>query len=458
MPTANRVIPQPRLHRSRLALQPGHVKAPVQHVRRWWRIIGSAAALWVVSVASLVTVLAVPAYFPIDLGTLGGATSYAFSMSDDGVVVGNSQAANSAFSRAFRWTREGGMQDLGTLGGDFSLATAVSEKGVVVGASGTANANSHAFVWTKKAGMVDLGTLPGLFSQSYATGVSKSTLVIGFSSKTVDDFATHGFAWTRAEGMVDIGTFGGDTYPNAVNKAGLVVGTSYTQGNAGSRPFAWTEFGGMVDLGTLGGNFGEALSVSDSGMIVGYSYTAGPVSYPHPFAWTDATGMIDLGTLRNGNGGYALAANDDGVVVGYTSTVGNEVLRAFKWTLAEGMIDLGTLSGNDSYATGVSSDGLIVGNNVTPDGQGLQGFAWTQADGLVGLGGATYSQVGSVTGNGSVYGFSYDAGGAPHATVWRRDPRCSQPTEPSRDKHGRSRCSMVFDQKTAIGAAPAAEQ
>jgi probable HAF family extracellular repeat protein len=314
------------------------------------------------------------------------------------------------------------MEDLGTLGGESSLATAVSEKGVVVGAGATAHASSHAFVWTDKAGMVDLGALPGSFSNSYATGVSKNALVIGFSWKTSEDFATHGFAWTRAHGMVDIGTFGGDTYPNAVSSGGLVVGTSYTVGNAASRPFAWTQSGGLVDLGTFGGPFGEAISVSDTGMVVGYSYTAGDVSYPHPFAWTEATGMIDLGTLGSGNGGYAVAVNDNGVVVGYTSTVGNEVLRPFKWTLAEGMIDLGTLSGNDSYATGVSTDGLVVGNSVTADGQGLQGFVWTQADGLVGLsplGGSTYSQVGTVTGNDSVLGFSYNTDGAGHATVWR---------------------------------------
>lgn len=88
------------------------------------------------------------------------------------------------------------------------------------------------------------------------------------------------------------------------------------------------------------------------------------------------------------------------------------------------MVDLGTLSGNDSYATGVSTDGLVVGNNVTADGQRLQGFAWTQADGLISLGplGGTYSQVGTVTGNGTVLGYSYSAGGAGRATVWRGRP------------------------------------
>jgi len=394
----------------------------LRKVGRWRTILGTSAAFLIVAIVSFLTALAVPTFVPIDLGTLGGPTSYALGMSANGVVVGYSQPAGSDVSHAFRWTQGRGMDDIGTLGGDSSVATAVNESGVVVGASGTPNGSRHAFVWTEKAGMGDLGTLPGSFSNSYATGVNKKALVIGFSWKTIEDFATHGFAWTRAHGMVDIGTFGGDTYPNAINSGGLVVGTSYTHENAASRPFAWTQSGGMVDLGTLGGRFGEAITVSDTGMVVGYSYTAGEVSYPHPFAWTEATGMIDLGTLGSGSGGYAVAVNEHGVVVGYTSTVGNEVLRGFKWTPAEGMVDLGTLSGNDSYATGVSKDGLVVGNSVTADGQGLQGFAWTQADGLVSLSpleGMTYSQVGTVTANGSVLGFSYNAGGAGHATVWR---------------------------------------
>jgi probable HAF family extracellular repeat protein len=107
------------------------------------------------------------------------------------------------------------------------------------------------------------------------------------------------------------------------------------------------------------------------------------------------------------------------VVVGYTATVGNEVLHAFKWTLDGGMVDLGTLGGNDSYATGINNDGVIVGNNITADGMGLQGFAWSQAHGMVVLTSSRgYSQIGKVAANGTIAGFSYDAGGTGHAAIW----------------------------------------
>jgi probable HAF family extracellular repeat protein len=175
----------------------------------------------------------------------------------------------------------------------------------------------------------------------------------------------------------------------------------------------------MIDLGSFGGQFGEALAVNDNGMIVGYSYTAGDVSYPRPFAWTEATGMVDLGVLGSGNGAYAVALNNNNVVVGYSATVGNEVLRAFRWTASDGLVDLGTLGGNDSYATAINDDGVIVGNNYTADGLGLQGFVLSNATGMMmALTGPTYSQLGKITDAGSVIGFGYDPAGPGHAMIW----------------------------------------
>src|SRR5216110_1055210 len=50
--------------------------------------------------------------------------------------------------------------DLGTLGGVSSYATDINESGTVVGWSQTAAGWPHAFRWTASTGMVDLGTLP----------------------------------------------------------------------------------------------------------------------------------------------------------------------------------------------------------------------------------------------------------------------------------------------------------
>src|SRR5262249_3145644 len=77
----------------------------------------------------------------IDLGTLGGNESSAFSVNNRGQVVG--LAVNKIpdpFSffvtqlRAFLW-QDGAMQDLGTLGGPEAFALFVNERGQVAGSS-----------------------------------------------------------------------------------------------------------------------------------------------------------------------------------------------------------------------------------------------------------------------------------------------------------------------------------
>src|SRR2546423_14064332 len=63
----------------------------------------------------------------VDLGTLGGASSYATAINSANIVVGWSEMPDGA-THAFRWSNGGGMVDLGTLPGDRnSRAVAVLE-------------------------------------------------------------------------------------------------------------------------------------------------------------------------------------------------------------------------------------------------------------------------------------------------------------------------------------------
>jgi len=81
----------------------------------------------------------------IDLGTLGGSFSIAYSINDLGQIVGESKDPT-AINHAFLWER-GRMYDLGTLGGLHSCALHINANGFIVGHSMTYNLESHAFLY-----------------------------------------------------------------------------------------------------------------------------------------------------------------------------------------------------------------------------------------------------------------------------------------------------------------------
>jgi len=203
-----------------------------------------------------------------DLGTLGGSTSTAHGISDNGIVVGES-ATKDGPSHAFMWTRRDEMVDLGTLGGFTSSAQAVSDDGVIVGFSQTSEDSdcpliNHAFVWTGRTGrLVDIGPDGPDCVASFAERIS-GRFVVGHLTR---DRVTHGFVWTRKGGLVDIGTLPGDSnsFVTGVNDRGVVVGNSFTIGGV-SHAFAWSESSGMVPL-TPPGSSSQANAINGNSIV-----------------------------------------------------------------------------------------------------------------------------------------------------------------------------------------------
>jgi probable HAF family extracellular repeat protein len=183
----------------------------------------------------------------IDLGTLGGTLSEAQDINEAGRVVGYARTLSSIV-HAFVYTDKDGdgtsdpgeMVDLGTLGGTSSYAYDINEAGQVVGLADTASGVPHAFLYTDTNGnglsdpgeMVDLGTLGG--TSSYAYGINEAGQVAGFSYTASG--AIHAFIYTDANGdgtsdpgeMLDLGP--GDA--QAINSAGQVVGSTQTASGA----------------------------------------------------------------------------------------------------------------------------------------------------------------------------------------------------------------------------------
>ena len=117
-------------------------------------------------------------------------------------------------TRGFRW-KAGAVSTLGTLGGSTSIAKAISEEGKVVGWSTKSAGNTHAFVW-RSGVMTDLRTLGGSYSAAF--GINGLGQIVG-ESQPSSGAPLHAFLWQNGV-MSDVGTGSA----RGINGSGWIVG------------------------------------------------------------------------------------------------------------------------------------------------------------------------------------------------------------------------------------------
>jgi probable HAF family extracellular repeat protein len=106
--------------------------------------------------------------------------------------------------------------------------------------------------------------------------------VVGYS--TISSGAYHAVLWDKGK-KIDLGTLGGsNSYANAINNAGKVIG--YLDISSNYRAVLWDK-GKKIDLGTLGGNYSLAYGINNAGKVVGNSATSSGAY--HAVLWTRAT-------------------------------------------------------------------------------------------------------------------------------------------------------------------------
>jgi probable HAF family extracellular repeat protein len=347
-----------------------------------------------------------PHYIVKDLGTLGGAYSYAYGLNNAGEVAGGSATPNQTggvYQTAFLWTKHTGMQDLGTLGG---FNTRLNSEAGGPNASGEAALISETFmtdpngedfcgfgthrqclaaIW-KDGVMTALSTLGGTNSQAY--WINNQGQVAGFAETTNPEHPEgycgtpfqrldfEAVIWEPNGDVRELPPFPGDTvgFAWAINDKGQAVGSSGLCSNVslppavpnGPRAVLWESDGSPRDLGNLGGTMTNvASSINNRGEVVGDSQLAdGNI---HPFLWTKQTGMQDLGMFL---GAVATVIpcchtiNDRGEVVGF-SIDANFNTRAFVWK-HKVFMDLNHLISKDSpwylqAAESINDDGQVAG-------------------------------------------------------------------------------------------------
>jgi probable HAF family extracellular repeat protein/T5SS/PEP-CTERM-associated repeat protein len=319
----------------------------------------------------------------LNLGTLGGTSSYAFGINTGGTVVGSAFIAGDASSHAFKHPGNAGgvMQDLGTLGGRHSEARGINDGGAVVGYAHTANNDARrAFKHPGTAGgvMQDLGTLGGTSSEAY--GINAGGAVVGRAFDRTGAYRGFKHPGTAGGAMQDLGTLGGeDSEASGINAAGAVVGYAYTaNGTAHAFKHPGTVGGAMQDLGTLGGTTSIAYGINAGGVVVGSANTVNNTSHAFKHPGTAGGAMQDLGTL-GGAFSSAYGINAGGAVVGWAQTTASQVVATF-WKADNTAVNLDAWLNNLNATHGgywtltearaVNDGGLVAGYGTYNDGSG----------------------------------------------------------------------------------------
>ena len=290
-------------------------------------------------------------YELISLGTLGGQSSYASAVNNQGQVVGGSLDSEGNLC-AFYWDPVNGMRQIegGAETGPCE-ACQINNSGLATVSNGSAM-----WLWDCVNGLreaISGGFLPSDMNDSgQIAGVTqKQRRAAWWSPVNQPAYVSH----------LNPNTLIGSA--NGINNQGQIIGEINYRW-----PVVWQHpYNSPTYLALLGPS-GNCVSINDQGLCAGYSLVEG-TNERHVILWDlDDYSMRDLGAL--GTSSLATCINEAGQVTGYDS----KMEHAFLWTEESGMVDLNDLLNPTGFGWIVSSAweinnyGLIAATAIDPDG------------------------------------------------------------------------------------------
>jgi len=170
----------------------------------------------------------------LDLGSLPDTTfSTGLDINSNRQVAGYSGNDFSDYQAVY-WSESSQIHDIGTLGGAWSKAYGISESGVVVGESVTSDGYRHAFRWVYPDQLDDLGAMPGNYL-SVARDVNDQDQVVGYGNY---GGGTRALLWEDGEIhylrdlVPNYGSWSHLEEAYGINNAGEIVGWGWYNGDA----------------------------------------------------------------------------------------------------------------------------------------------------------------------------------------------------------------------------------
>ncbi|MBN2137438.1 MAG: right-handed parallel beta-helix repeat-containing protein [Sedimentisphaerales bacterium] len=347
------------------------------------RILGAAVDM---GAYEFVTSLQWNRYDIIDLGTLGGERSLAFSINNYRQIVGWAlNADGKTRATLFDYANPANNRDLGTLGGNRSEARSINIHGDSVGkALIDETSYFHATLFDPANPAYNQNLENNTNDTSEAWSINDLGQIVGSARLPNWDWKATLFDPANPAGNIDLSgslenPYGSDnSCALSINNSGQIVGYAHTGTTSVHNRavfFDPTGAGANVIMTPEAEDGGQAWSINDAGQIVGASWKTGGAALFNP---AEPGNNFSLGALPEAHGSAAYAINNRGQIVGAVTFVDEysdyyDNAAIFDPAGTANNKNLNELIDDPdgwvlSIAYGINDAGWIVGQGINHDG------------------------------------------------------------------------------------------